>query len=220
MGYSICQKARIRRRNFNYGLLYRFKAEGHSSINKILLNKNVPFYVKNQSYKNLLFYIQKIKNLKIRPIQIDLPLILETSDEHYHPMNPSILKTDDGYTVICRSVNYTQIGAKIFNTIDPFGFYRTRNFLLSYDKNFTLLSQKEIVDTLDRERYRSLNIQGFEDCRIFEMNGSPWFTCTTTDTSPHVSHQISLCKLPENTSDPDVPIEKLIPLKGPDPYQI
>jgi predicted GH43/DUF377 family glycosyl hydrolase len=131
-------------------------------------------------------------------------------------MNPSIIKTETGYLLILRSVNYTQEGAKVFKTIDLTGVFRTKNFLISYDHNFQLLSQHEIVENLTRERIRAFNVEGIEDCRLFDFNGRPWFSCTTFDTNPHSNLQISLCELAESGVDKTIQVEKLIPLKGPD----
>jgi tetratricopeptide (TPR) repeat protein len=195
----------------------RFKNEGLIASNDLILEKNVPYYIKMQTYRNMLFYLSHLKTTQIRPILIDLPLIQE-SDEHYHPMNPSIQKTDDGYELICRSVNYTQTGAKVFKTVDPTGVFRTRNFLVTYDRSFNMLSQKEIVENLPRPRVHSFNIAGLEDCRLAGFRDASWFTCNTNDTNPY-NHQISLCKLGDKTGSSQINVEKLIPLKGPDPYR-
>ena len=74
--------------------------------------------------------------------------------------------------VICRTVNYTQIGAKHFKSLDlfdPANTVKTRNFLVQYDRNFNLLSQKEIVENLPRIRVSQHNVEGLEDCRLFEF---------------------------------------------------
>jgi predicted GH43/DUF377 family glycosyl hydrolase len=49
------------------------------------------------------------------------------------------------------------------------------------------------------------------------MDGNYWFTCTTTDTNPTGSGQISLCQLNLNTRPATV--TKLLPLQGPNPYR-
>jgi tetratricopeptide (TPR) repeat protein len=194
------------------------KQDGYAAASDLLLRRNVPWHIKNQTSKNLLFYAQNLKDARFQSISCDFPLIQKGFEERYHPMNPSIQKTDQGYDVICRTVNYTQVGAKIFNTIDLQGMYRTRNFLLRYDHNFQLLSQQEIVENLPRERIRSCNVEGLEDCRLFHFKGESWFTCTTSDTNPTGQRQISLCKLAKETRG-EVSIEALIPLMGPDPYR-
>lgn len=192
----------------------RFKEDGYKAASDLLLRKDVPWHVKDQTYKNILYYCQNLKNTRFQPIEIELPLILEGSNERYHPMNPSIQRTEDGYKLICRSVNYTQIGAKEFETIAPDGYFRTRNFLVQYTKDFKLLSQREIIEDLPRERLPSCNVLGLEDARLFEMNHSTWFTCTTRDNTQDGNPQISLCKI-----DSDARVEKMTLLNGPDPYR-
>jgi predicted GH43/DUF377 family glycosyl hydrolase len=196
----------------------RFRADGFMAADNLLIRKNVPYYLKAQTYRNILFYTENLKNAHFTPILIDLPFIQGDFKEQYHPMNPSIQKEEEGYRVICRTVNYTQMGAKIFTTSDPSGIFRTRNFLIQYDRNFNLLSQREILENLARPRTRAFSIDGLEDCRLFAMDQSYWFTCNTSDTNPY-NHQISLCKLADTPFNNTIDVEKLIPLKGPDPYR-
>lgn len=189
----------------------RYREDGYRAISDLLMRRDVPWHTKSHAYRNLLYYAQNLKNTRFQKIEIDLPLVVDGSDEHYHPMNPSIVRTKEGYALICRAVNYTQKGAKEFHTNDPEGYIRTRNFLLHYDKDLKLLSSDEIVESLPREVYPSSIVLGFEDCRIFEWNDSLWFTASNRDTNPQGIPQISLCKLD------GYQVEKLIPLNGPDP---
>lgn len=194
------------------------KEEGKEATNRLMLKKELPGHVKDQSYKNMLSYINSIPG-KFIPIDIDLPLIRTGSSIRYNPMNPSIRKTNEGYEIICRTVNYTQIGAKHFKSLDvldPSNTINTRNFLLQYDKDLKKLSQQEIIEDLKRSKFQRSVVHGLEDCRLFEMNGSTWFTCTTTDTNITGQYQISLCKLPDDRSEPIVKVESLTPLIGPD----
>ncbi len=195
-----------------------FREEGLIACNQLLIRKNVPWEIKDQAYRNLLFYIRNLPDTQFQSIVFDLPLIREDSSEQYHPMNPSIQKTDKGYQVLCRTVNYTQVGAKFFQTIEPSGTFRTRNFLLEYDRDFHLLSQQEIIENLSREKFSVFNIEGLDDCRLFNLQGRTCFTCTTTDTSPTGVCQISFCRLADQLKEKTA-VEKLVPLKGPDPYR-
>ncbi|MGC1879517.1 MAG: hypothetical protein WA678_09105 [Rhabdochlamydiaceae bacterium] len=196
-----------------------FKEEGVVANDHLILRRNVPWFVKDQAYRNLLFYIQGLPDASYQPISFDLPLIREDSDERYHPMNPSILKTETGYKVICRTVNYTQTGAKFFQTSEPSGIFKTRNFLLDYDRNFNLLSQLEIIENLPRDKFHAFNIEGLDDCRIFDLGNRTCFTCTTMDTSPAGTCQISLCQLADQNIGKNISVEKLTPLLGPDPHR-
>jgi len=195
------------------------KKEGYAATNRLMLKKDVPYHTKEQAYKNMLFYIPQLEGAKYKPIDIDLPLIHEGLASHYNPMNPSIRKTKNGYEAICRTVNYLQIGAKYFQSLDllaPDFTANTRNFLLDYDRDLHLLSQKEIVEKLPRVQFKS-NVEGLEDCRMFEYKGSTWFSCTTSDTNPTGQRQISLCKLEDARTSSTIHVELLKPLYGPDP---
>lgn len=195
-----------------------FKEEGYAAANRLMLKKNIPSYIKELAYRNMLYYVPHLNFIKLQSIEIDLPLIREGLSARYNPMNPSIQKTKDGYDVICRTVNYMQIGAKHFKSLDIFDSTnkaKTRNFLVQYDKKFHLLSQKEIIEELPRNRRQTL-VEGLEDCRMFEFNKSTWFTCTTLDTNPFGSPQVSLCKLSDDRNGSSIYVEKLIPLIGPD----
>lgn len=189
----------------------RYREDGYKAINDLLLKKGVPWDVKSEAYRNLLYYIPNLKSTKFKKIEIELPLVNENSLERYSPMNPSICKTDEGYAVILRAVNYTQKGAKDFHTNDPDGCLRSRNFLLFYDSALNLLSSSEIFDHSIRERYDPWIVLGFEDCRLFQWKRELWFTASTRDTAPGAIPQIALGKI-ENGN-----ITELIGLEGPEP---
>lgn len=195
----------------------RFRQEGYEANNLLVLRRDVPWYVKDQAYRNLQFYVQPLPAAQYVPIELELPPVEEGKEERYRPMNPSIAQTEEGYAVILRSVNYTQVGAKMFTTNDPDGIFRTRNFLVSMDRNFTPLSQVEILDDPYRFRYGSCGVEGLEDCRVFPYQQGWWFTCTTADTSEYGSRQISLCLLGEGEGA--VEVAHLTPLLGPDPVR-
>ena len=120
----------------------RFREEGFDAANDLVLTKNVPWYIKDHTYRNMLFYVQNLKNAHFQAIDIDLPIIQEGHEERYHPMNPSIQKTEDGYKVICRTVNYTQTGAKIFNTIDESGIFEPEIFLFTMTRTLICFSSR------------------------------------------------------------------------------
>lgn len=197
-----------------------FREDGYLATDQIILQKNVPWFNKSQAFRNILFYVQKIKDAEFKKVQVELPLIREDADVYYNPMNPSIYRTEGGYKFICRTVNFSLKNGEYrsLDTQDPENVIRTRNFLIDYDKEFNLLEQKEIIDALPRIKFPpAWRIEGLEDCRLFKFFGSDWFTCTTFDTSPYGPCQISLCKLEDADKPAMANIEKFIPLKGPDP---
>jgi len=195
----------------------RFRDDGYTAVNNLILSKEeMPWHIREQAFRNALFYVQNLK-ARFQPIHIDLPFIQMGSEERYHPMNPSIIKTENGYTLICRAVNYTQKGAKTFSTTDSTGVFRTRNFLIDFDKEFRLSEQHEIIENLPRMRFPAFNVEGLEDCRLFKFKDNLCFTCTTCDTNPTGDRQISLCLLDKKLKGNEIHVENLVPLKGPDP---
>lgn len=194
--------------------------EGLNAINRLMIKKGVPYHAKEQAYHNILFYVKCLDNASYRLVPIDTPFIRQDGGHRFNPMNPTIKKTDEGYDMICRTVNYIQIGAKHFQSLDftdPTNKIITRNFLLKLDPGFNLLSQQEIIEDLSREHRSFMNCEGLEDCRMFHFQDSVWFTCTTLDTSICSKPQISLCKLADETTSDTIHVEQLIALMGPNP---
>lgn len=195
-----------------------YKSEGLEASHRLTLKNNIPESIKTQAYRNLLYYVDNLKGVQFKPISIDLPLISEGSSLRYNPANPSIRRTKNGYEMIYRTVNYTQVGAMHYHMIDKESSdqtIRTKNFLVSLDHNFKVVSQKEIIERLPRKKNVWRALEGLEDCRIFELGGQTWFTCTTDDTGASNQVQISLCKLAAKASGNSIEVEKLIPLNGP-----
>jgi len=192
-----------------------FREEGFRAANNLLLGLTVPPHVKEVTSKNILFYVQNLKTSQFQPIALERPLVREGLLERYRPMNPSIQRVEEGYEVICRTVNFL-LNKGEYKTLDPNDDkIRTRNFLLRYDKEFNLLSQQEIVEDLPREHLPT-RIQGLEDCRLFNMGGCRWCISTTADTHPDNIAQ-SLCQLAVQSTHETIKVQKLIPLKEPSP---
>jgi len=199
-----------------------FREEGLTAIERLIIDKNVPYSVKEIANRNLRFYVQNLKDISFKTLPIEVPLIRKGTDLRYRPTNPSILKTKEGYLAICRCVNYTQSRAETFYMIDPQVEFRIegRNFLLEYDKDFNVVAQKEILDQLSTPFKFSAGrpIEGLEDCRLFEFNGKLWFTCTVSNMVENYAPQIGLFRLnAEQATQEDTQIhtDYFVLLKGP-----
>lgn len=193
----------------------QFRDDGYIAASDLLLKRNVPYGIRQQTGRNLLFYLEPLKDAIYLPVEFERPLL--KGEMRWNPMNPSIWKTKDGYEVICRTVNYVQKEAREFHTYDENGIFRSRNFLLQFDCDFRLLSQQEITEDQPRPKFGNSLVQGLEDCRLFEWQNNLWFTCTTTDTNPTGSFQISLCQIAKEPTKNFSWVDFLLPLKGPDP---
>ncbi len=193
----------------------KFKDDGYAACSHLVVKKDVSFQLRFQTYRNLLFYVKPLPHAEFFPIEMDLPFLGE--DRVWRPMNPSIITASNGYRVICRLVNYVQKGARDFHTYDSDGIFRTRNFFLEYSKDFQLLSQKEILENPPHLKRCASFVDGLEDCRLFKWHHDFCFTCTTTDTNPMGSPQISFCSLEPIPRNGSFYVERFLPLQGPDP---
>lgn len=189
-----------------------FRNDGYAALSRLLVNKEAPWPVKSNGYRSLLFYVKPLENASYIPLPVNLPLIREGFPDTYLPMNPSIQKKGDGYELICRTINWAHTHEKGYFSRDPHDTtIRTKNFLIHYDANFKILSQKEITENLPRKKYPTM-VQGFEDCRLFYIDNEPWFTASLFDTQPHHCVKMSLCSLTEQETTASV--ETLSVLEG------
>jgi hypothetical protein len=198
------------------------KEEGFAANERVLFNKKAPLYVRYQARRNLRFYVNPLLEVSFEKIEIELPRIREDLDLYFNPMNPSICKIEDGYFVICRCVNYAQKGAKYFFMLEPGAPYLgiTRNFLLHYDKNFQLISQKEIFDNLSSGQKIApySDVEGPEDMRLFQYQGGFWVTAALSDLTDLHQPQTALFQI-DNPCQETLFTKYFIPLKGPDPLR-
>lgn len=199
-----------------------FRDEGFAAIERLQVSKEVPASVKLLAEKNSRFYISTLKDVRFLELPIDPPSVREGSNLRTNPMNPSILRTEEGYKVICRCVNYRQEGAQNYSMIDPEEkeiTVKTRNYLLEYDKNFHLLSQKEIIDgkSLQFRHPPYSLIIGLEDSRIFYNENALWATCTAQDLNEFHVPQIALYRLSkEPSNDQQILLDHFVLVQGPD----
>ncbi len=128
--------------------------------------------------------------------------------------NPSIKKTETGYDINYRLVNYDHkngmdywpIGGRIFIN---------KNILVSTDKEFTPLIKREIVDNAVYERFPYYPVIGQEDYHLFDFKGDDWFTCSISDGNFLNTTQMALGKISKDHTCCD----KLTPLVSPNPLR-
>lgn len=180
-----------------------YKDIGYRASEYLLFNK-FPNINKNMVHSNLIFYINKLENTKY--INIDSEKILLDNPNnnyiYYAPLNPSILKTNDGYIINLRYSNFYSIEGKSWHSMETDNIVRTKNYILHCDKDFNILSSNEIIDKSwkyydNNKNNNSGNILGFEDCILINKNNEIYFSCTTLDTIPIGTPKQTLCKLSE-----------------------
>lgn len=126
------------------------------------------------------FYIDQLPCETVTEVIFNLPTI-DGTDITWRPLNPSLLKIDDGYLVLVRTVNYTRGTDDSFDIHDDRRLFKTRNFLLAMSDSLSeMTGYVEIVDNTDRERYPD-RFQGIEDCRLFTHDGQLCMTGSACD---------------------------------------
>ena len=192
------------------------KELGFEAADRLTMLLDVPKSRLSLIKSNLFYYICKLPAHQKIKVDFDRPIIESHKIERYRPMNPSVCQIENGYLMICRTINYDQV--KGYYTIyDPNKTIYTRNFILQYDKGFILTQQYEVTENLERNRVGNWNIKGLEDARLFKNDNRWWFTCTTLDTNPKNCTQISLCRLSEEPKEDKWNVDLLLPLEGPNP---
>ena len=199
------------------------KVLGLALSDRLLFSRQAQTVInKSMVHGNQFFYIEQLPINRRLAVPATMPVINDRSNQQYFPLNPSIVARIDHYLILCRGVNYKQEHANNYISQDSDGKIRTRNFLIKTDLDFKPLWQREIVDRSDRTscptRLGGLVI-GLEDCHLISnKQGELRFTCTTLDTNPTGSPQISLCRIPSDTnSEGNYEVTEVTPLQGPNP---
>lgn len=200
----------------------RFRDEGFDMCEALMNSPSVPEWIKTGVHSNEVFYITRFRPQGQTRIDIERPFI--TTTEKYRGTNPSIISEDHGYTLIFRTVNYDHVydekGEDTWIPLDEDQNVRTRNYLVKLDKWCKVISSHEIIEGPkfeERKKYPT-RVLGLEDCRLFKIGTRYWFTCTTLDTSPHSTAQITLARLKQKpNAEGKYDLDFFLPLIGPDP---
>lgn len=213
----------------------KYRNEGLIANDRLSRRRDIPDYMRNQAEQNKLLYTDKLYgNPTIIPLNFDCPPITDQilgsttvvagfENDRYRPLNPSLVKTDNGYICIYRTVNYIHdIKTGTYQSLHTDGKIRTRNLFLTLTNKFEIKSKHEIVNNLNYTKHRQ-QVLGLEDCRLFQFNNKNYFTCTTLDTNATGQPQITLCRLGKKSVSNNINIKTDIieldlftPLIGPD----
>jgi hypothetical protein len=167
-------------------------------------------------WKNVGYFVAPLERVREWDVDIQTPLIKDGSEERFRPLNPSIVRDDDGgYTIACKTVNFDQLYGREYYVVDDDGFVRVRNFLLKVDSNMTRLSQHEIIEDL-QDRVR-LNDHGLEDMRIARVGGDLWFTAFTRSYSETHNSLTVVGRLGSPGPDGPVHVEQMVLMAVRDP---
>lgn len=191
-----------------------------AELDSILLNRNISQADKEKYVAPMLAIIKSIESKEIIDIDFKLAPIcrkIERKQEcrdSYIPFNPSIMKTPEGYAVICRTNTHYLGTEKI-----PGVTIGTKNYFLKYDKNFKLTYEQEIPALRNNHAKNISKYHQIEDCRLFNWNGESWVAGTVLvprkDVGGHLT-RIGLSQL--NCFDNKEPVcfQNLTILDGPE----
>jgi hypothetical protein len=139
-----------------------------------------------QQYNDI-YCIKKLLNHDINIYNMKCDIILP----NYLPMNPSIIKTNMGYILNMRTVNYKiKNNNKIY--YDYNDIVNTNNIIIEYDKNFNIINQYHLKYDISCIPY-PYYISGFEDIRLFNNpnNNFYYFTATSLEMNyNHIKHVV------------------------------
>jgi tetratricopeptide (TPR) repeat protein len=158
-------------------------AEGFDACERLVLTRGIPDEVHDEARLLSLQYIRALTGAQFLRLAPALP-------PPYRACNPSIVRTESGYLVNCRGVNYEQRRLR-YRPLDGDAVFRTLNVLLTMDEQFTVSAERQVV--VDEPPLRRVTIQGLEDCRLFTCGDDLLCTCVTADRHPSGRIHQSLC---------------------------
>jgi predicted GH43/DUF377 family glycosyl hydrolase/glycosyltransferase involved in cell wall biosynthesis len=121
--------------------------------------------------------------------------------------NPSVAPDGDGFRMIVRTANY----AIERGVLHADGVLHNINYLLALDAQLAVEHIAPIVDVSSGLVRHPAEIQGYEDCRLFQLGGAWYATATVCDLNPLERREIALLRF-------DGPkIAAVLPLIGPHP---
>jgi hypothetical protein len=205
------------------------KEEGLQACEKILFNRdlNIPADIKRHVALNEYHYVPQIVadfshrfptgiiDLPIIPVENRNPEVSSlVSDYHWRGINPSIIRDGGFYRMNYRTINYIcQHETSKYYSMESDGKIRTRNYLISLDKNFNMIKSTEIRPPDSTVKYPD-QVKGFEDCRLFKFGKKFYMTVTSKETQSTQAPQICMTRLTDDCSTIDY-FEPLVGEQGP-----
>nr|QBK89843.1 MAG: uncharacterized protein LCPAC101_01260 [Pithovirus LCPAC101] len=204
----------------------------HSIVNKNMIIQNIKHYISPLEQLFVIKSLSSTNNMNIKDINIMYfglnnaskgwsPPMMENpkSEKHkyYNPLNPSIIKTKNGYMANIRYVNYNQENATRWHIHDQDGKVRTKNVIFTFNKDMDILSSHELIDDswISKSALPSCHVLGMEDVILFEHTDNNIYFITNVIAAPPYRPTQRLGKLPELSDDGNYHIKDMITLKGP-----
>ncbi len=108
--------------------------------------------------------------------------------------NPSIARNGDGFRMVVRTANY-EIERGVRHAE---GVLQNINYLVDLDAALAVTSIKPIVDRSPPVQRFPSHVQGYEDCRLIEIEGEWYATATVSDLNDRELREIALLTLVES----------------------
>lgn len=153
-----------------------FRDEGFAAANRLVLKKDVPKYIKDQTYKNLLFYVQNLKGSYILPLNKD--------DAHYaiYEYDPSVINKINEENGVCQAIFQDKPSHDFSNFHESGG-------PIEFDDGYLMIVHECVVDGqcyyLHRFLYldKNFNIKKLSDPFVFLLKGIEFCCGMTLDPS-------------------------------------
>lgn len=168
--------------------------EGYDACDRISLDFNANFSMRNHCLNSIRFYIKKLDFTTVSPVSFPL-------ENGWYPSSSSFVKYNDGYRINLRTVDYQITDSGNYICAKP-GTVTTRNFIVDTDKNFVRTNSFELFDRTDNPKYKQ-RLLGLEDVRLIDSKS---FFATYPELNPNNTPQMAYGEFDENG------INKIVPL--------
>jgi len=172
--------------------------EGYNYCDDLILANDIDWKIRNTALLNQSNYMSKLSVDKIMEVKYQLSNIYKNS-------SASIISNEDKYLMCLRYVNYSIRNDGSYNIFDPNNTVRTRNILLTLNKELNIEDAVEMVNTSDTYLF-STHIVGLEDVRLF---GDKYLFCTNLEVNNQAVPQICFCEYDNKTGG----VNKIYPLQ-------
>ena len=117
-----------------------------------------------------------------------------TIEPDWPQFNPSVARAREGFRMIVRSANY-RVAEHGYEFLEGDETIRTLNYLVELNSDLQVESVAPLSDVTGTLDPYEGQVQGYEDCRLFEADGRWWATATTRGSASAGVCRITLLEL-------------------------
>src|SRR5262249_8899796 len=170
------------------------KDRGFAACNWLALNRVIPQGSRELAWSNLIFYLKgasaMLPSWATRPIGFTPP-------EGYRVLNPSVTRLEEHIIVMQRTANYTMTEDGLRYQTSNDAPIHTRNSLLRWTPELETQWAAEIQPPADMPEPACKLVLGFEDLRLFGLNGGLWGCACVRELTPEGWCEQVLARLEE-----------------------